>query len=236
MRPVSSSKFTALSGKHLAVDKANTQVVIAVSVATALLVFALFASLSLAEKIKYQNKVIGKRNDAVAQLEENVKATESLVNSYVVFDSAVGSVIGSADKNSKIVLDSLPSKYDFPALATSLELIIRGAGLTVDSITGSDLEATALQSSIEPEIVPIPFQIDAAGNYGAVQQLIKDLERSIRPFKINTLQISGSDNSLKVSIAAETYYMPARELGIVEEVVKSDSGARAARSTATEDK
>lgn len=229
----SKSKLGLLTGKHIAVDKANTQVIVAVSVAVASIVFALFASLSLFEKIKYQNKVISARNKASAQLTKNVESTQTLVNSYVVFDSSTGSVIGTSDKNSKIVLDALPSKYDFPALATSLESIVRGAGLAVSSIAGHDEEATAVQSSVEPTIVAIPFDVAATGNYESVQRFIKDLERSIRPMKIKTVQISGAQNSLTVLVSAETYYMPARELGVVEKLVPVSGSAKQETTTKT---
>jgi Tfp pilus assembly protein PilO len=206
-----------LSGKRVLVDKANTIVIVSAAVAAALVVFSLFASMALIKKIGYQNDVINLRKAANEQLKTNLDSTTQLVASFNAFDDTVESVIGTPDKNSKIVLDALPSKYDFPALATSLDGIITGAGLSVESITGTDEEVNAVQSSINPVPIPIPFQIIAKGTYENAQKLIADLERSIRPFNITTVDFDINDDGLvTVTISGQTAYQPAKELGIEE--------------------
>lgn len=206
-----------LSGKHVLVDKANTTVIVSAAVAAALVVFSLFASMALIKKIGYQNDVISLRKQANEQLITNLDSTKQLVNSYEAFESTPESVIGTADKNSKIVLDALPSKYDLPALVASLDGIITGAGLTVDSITGVDEEISAAQSSVNPTPVPIPFEFSAKGGYDGVQKLIADLQRSIRPFKINNFDLTVDESGIiTVTVVGETAYQPAKELGIQE--------------------
>lgn len=206
-----------LSGKHVLVDKANTTVIISAAVAAALVVFSLFASMALIKKIGYQNDVISLRKAANEQLITNLDSTKQLVNSYEAFENTPESIIGTADKNSKIVLDALPSKYDFPALATSLDGIITGAGLTVESITGTDEEISAAQTSVNPVPVTIPFEFSAKGGYDGVQKLITDLQRSIRPFKITTFDLSVDDSGvITVTVIGESAYQPAKELGIEE--------------------
>lgn len=215
-----------LSSKQVAVIKANAQVIVLASLAVGVAVFAFFAGISIIDKIRYQNMVLSERNKASQQLERNIESTQSLVNAYLVFDGSVGSVIGTADKNSKIVLDALPSKYDFPALATSLEAIVKESGLAVTSISGRDEEATAQQSSVDPQLVTVPFEISATGSYESVQKLIKDMERSIRPFDITNIRISGAQDNLSIRLSAVTYYLPARELGIVEKTIKSSESSQ----------
>lgn len=220
-RPTSKS-LGQLSGKHQLIDKANSYLVIASALATVVVIFSIFASIELINKISYQNKVISYREDARDQLENNLESVDLLKASYSAFEDTPESIIGTSDKNSKIVLDALPSKYDFPAFATSLEFILQGAGLTIDDITGTDLEIEASNSSINPEPIEIPFTISGSGNYESVQKLIKDLERSIRPFKIVKLGITGEGNDLTVTIDGISYYQPAKEIGINKQVVKSD--------------
>ena len=207
--------FGQLSTKHVLVDKANTTVIVAAAVAAAIVVFSLFASKALIDKISYQNKVISKRNVANKQLKENIDAKDQLVVSFAAFDESPESVLGTSEKNSKIVLDALPSKYDFPALTTSIDGIITGAGMSVESITGSDQEISAEQSSVNPIPVAIPFEFGAIGTYEAAQKLLTDLQRSIRPFKIHSVDFTASEGGVvSVKVTGETFYQPAKDLGI----------------------
>lgn len=212
--------FGQLSTKHVLVDKANTTVIVAAAIAAAVVVFSLFASKALIDKISYQNKVISKRNTANEQLEKNIAAKDQLVASYTAFSESPESVLGTPESNSKIVLDALPSKYDFPALATSVDGIITGAGMSVESITGSDQETTAEQSNVNPTPVVVPFEFTARGSYEAAQKLIADLQRSIRPFRIISIDFTASDGGIvSVNVVGETYYQPAKDLGIVNKKV-----------------
>lgn len=219
------------SSKHVQIDRSYAKMVIAISLASAVLIFSLVASYSLINKIKYQNKVIGLRSKAIDQLEANKKAVNPLVLSYQAFDSSTESAMGNSDKNSKIVLDALPSKYDFPALATSLEYLIQQSGNTIKGITGTDNELAAEQTSSDPKPVEIPIDVSAQGNYSSTKNVITSFERSIRPFVIKSLDFSGSDNTLTISVKASTYYQPEKKLEIKETTVTN--GKTTAKKTTT---
>src|SRR6476660_5995690 len=111
-----------ISLKRIGVDKANSRTVGVPAVAGFFTVFFLVASVTLVQQLMYQNKVIGVKKKAVAQLQQNIKASTSLVNSYQAFVSAPQNLIGGNPdgtgaqdgSNAKLVLDALPSKYDFP--------------------------------------------------------------------------------------------------------------------------
>ena len=225
-----------VSVKHLQIDKANSSVLVAAAITCAVVVFSIVASQSLFTQMKYQRKVIGLRDKANNQLEKNIKASAPLVAAYQTFEDATESVIGTADKNSKIVLDALPSKYDFPALATSLEGVIATTGLKIDSITGTDNEVTAEQDSLNPKPIEVPFEISATGNYLSANQLILNLERSIRPIKISTLTLSGDTNKLKVDVKAITYYQPAKKLGIEQKVIPGGTSKTATKTVKVQTK
>ncbi|MFO0881877.1 MAG: type 4a pilus biogenesis protein PilO [Candidatus Saccharimonadales bacterium] len=209
------------SNKHLQIDKANQFAVIAISVSVAIVIFSIVGSMALIKQMKYQNKVISLRSKANKQLVANVKAVEPLVIAYKAFDDAPESVIGTKDKNSKVILDALPSKYDFPALATSLDGLISGSGASVSGITGTDNETQAEQASSNPKATEIPFQISATGNFTTVQKLIADLQRSIRPIQVTSLDISGDSSNLQVNVSAKTYYQPERTLDLKQTVVSN---------------
>lgn len=205
-----------VSKKHSLISKSNTKMLIMLAVSGAILSFSMVVSITFIKRMNYQAKVINERTKVQKQLKANVAAVDSLLAAYKNFDEAAESVIGTSDSNSKIVLDALPSKYDFPALATSLEKLLVTGGFSDISITGADNEATAEQNSTSPAPVEIPFTISAKGSYASLQTLINNLRISIRPFKISKLDItatSGSD-SMSFTISAATYYQPEKNLEI----------------------
>ncbi len=216
--------------KRLMIDKANSNVVIVTAVAAFVVVFSLIASKTLFSQAAYQNRVIGKKHAAVARLKDNIKETAQLKTAYDAFTSTPQNAIGGNPdgsgpqdgNNAKIVLDALPSSYDFPALATSIEsLITSNAGLTIDSITGTDDEVnqSSNQTSSNPTTVAIPFQLSVEGNYQSIQDLIGKFEHSIRPFQMQTIDLSGTQDDLTLNLTAQTFYQPAKVLNLKNTVV-----------------
>lgn len=211
-----------VSKEHLLISRSNTKMLVMLAVAGAVMSFSLVVSISLIKRMNYQAKVINERTKVQKQLKANVAAVDSLIAAYKDFDDAAESVIGTSDSNSKIVLDALPSKYDFPALATSLEKLLVTGGFSDISITGSDNEATAEQNSTTPVPIEIPFTIAAKGSYSSLQTLMNNLRISIRPFKVIKLDINAasSSDSLSFTISAVTFYQPEKNLEIPLREVK----------------
>lgn len=222
-----------ISNKHVKIDKANQQTIIAISATVAIVMFTLAASQALIKQMKYQQLVISKRSSANAQLEKNIKATGPLVAAYQAFDSAPESIIGTQDKNSKVVLDALPSKYDFPALATSIEGLMVSSGVKIEGLTGTDNEAAAEQNSDDPKPIEIPVSITGTGNTASVQKLIDNLQKSIRPIKIVSISLKGSDTSLEAQVSAFTYYQPQRNYAVKDEVVKPSQNTTQKKPSST---
>lgn len=216
--------------KRSLINKANSTIVATTSLAAFVVVFALVASQSLIGQIGYQNRVINAKKQALATLKADLDARDSLVESYKDFVDDEVNVLGGQAKgtgerdgdNAKLVLDALPSKYDFPALTTSLEKVITDQSLGILAISGTDQEVDQAgnQTSPNPEPVPMPFQIQVNGSYASIQSLIDVLLRSIRPFQIGTIELSGDESSMTVSISAQTYYQPEKSLDITQEVVR----------------
>ncbi len=216
--------------KRTKIDKANTVMITVVAAASFIVVFSLVASKALLSQRAYQSRVIAKKEAARDQLKKNLDASNTLETAYQSFVSTTQNVIGgnpngTGDKdgdNAKIVLDALPSKYDFPALATSLQKILDQAGVKVNSITGNDdeLAQAGQKPSSNPQAIEMPFEVNVTANYGGIQNLINSFEKSIRPFNIDSLEFSGSDNNLTLDLKAKTYYQPEKSLSITKEVVK----------------
>ena len=218
------------SVKRLQINNANTVMSIAIAISSFVVVFSLIACKALLSQRGYQAKVIAKKEKARDQLKENLVATDPLISAYKGFvgttsNALGGDPLGDGDRdgdNAKITLDALPSKYDFPALTSSLEKLLTQNNLKIDSIAGTDDEIAqaSKQSSNSPAPIDMPFVITASRNYVSVQKLISVFEKSIRPFNIDSLKFSGSDKSLQVVITGKTYYQPEKDLTIKTEVIK----------------
>ncbi len=220
------------SPKRLTINKANTNVIIMISAASAVIVFSIVGSRALLGQRAYQQNVIVGKETARDQLKANDAAIKKLVTTYEDFVGQDVNIIGGkkdgkGDRdgdNAKIILDALPSQYDFPALASSLEKILNIKGVKITGITGTDDELnqlkphTGLAQSVGA--VVIPFSIAVGGDYQAVQTVIDTLQKSIRPIQILNMNLSGSDNDMSLNLSAKTYYQPGKSLTITTKVIQ----------------
>lgn len=220
-----------LSTKRLAISRANTQMVAIAAVAAFVTIFCLFAARALLSQYSYQLRVTKAETTANNQLKKNISTYAQLLNSYQAFNSQPTNAIGgsstgsgnNAGTNATIVLDALPSSYDFPALASSLEKILVGNNFSVTNITGTDDQLTegSNNSSPNPQPVAMPFSFTVSNaTYASVQQLMVTLEESIRPIQVDSIMLSGASNNMTLTVNAHTFYQPAKNLGIKTEVIK----------------
>lgn len=220
-----------ISTKRLAISKANAQMVAAVGIASFITVFCLVAARSVLSQNGYQARLTSKKEAAHKQLVANLQASTNLIAAYKAFVSTPTNVIGgnptgtgdNDGDNAKIILDALPSTYDFPALTASLEKILDDQSLKISSITGTDDQVNQQNntSSPNPQPVNMPFTFSVTNaNYSAVQQLITRLQQSIRPIQIDTLELNGGPSNMTLTVNAHTYYQPGKNLTITKQVVK----------------
>lgn len=219
-----------MSMKRIGVDKTNARIVAVTAIAAFVVVFCLVASYALFSQLTYQNRIIKAKKQAVSQLKQNLKARDSLVDTYRAFaDSPQNIIAGNPSgtgpndgPNARIVLDALPSKYDFPALAASLEKLASDQKLQIQSITGTDDEVAQAvnQSSNSPKPVEIPFEIKVVGDYAGVRKLVDAFEHSIRPIQVQTLKLSGDNKELTLTLGAKTYFQPEKTLSLRTKVIK----------------
>ncbi len=224
-----------LSSKRTKIDKAQATLVGAVAAAVFITVFSLVSARSLLRQRSYQSKVIEKQETARDQLHKNLDAVNALASSYKQFVSSPDNVIagnprGSGDRdgdNGKITLDALPSKYDFPALTSSLEKILTDKKFKGNGISGTDDEVaqSTKQASNNPETVEIPFNLSVSGSYQSVQDLINVLQRSIRPINIQTMSLNGGVTDMKLDIKANTYYQPEKTFDTKTQVLKEGTAS-----------
>lgn len=220
-----------VSTKRIAIDKANTQVVIAAGIAAFISVFSLVAAHALFTQSRYLSNVVREKEKASKQLKDNLVAADSLTQDYRRFIAKNPNAIGGDPKGTKdndgdnatLVLDALPSSYDFPALTSSIEKILTEQGLKVGTISGTDDELAQVGNIASPNPQPVEviftFSVNDA-SYGSVQSLINKLQTSIRPIVIDSMAISGGASNMQLTVNAHTYYQPGKEVTITKEVVQ----------------
>jgi hypothetical protein len=217
------------SQKRLLIEKASKSTVIVTSVTLFITIFCLFSVKNLLGDMAFQNRVETAKQKALTQLQADVVANNNLVNSYESFNGTSANVLGGASTgtganqgdNAKIILDALPSQYDFPALATSLNYLLNSQGVSVGALGGTDAgsgtNSGPVSGTSSPVLIPISFGV--SGPYQNIQNLISALQHSIRPFSIQTLTLSGDQSNLSLSVTANTYYQPGVGFQIGSETV-----------------
>ena len=224
-----------MSTKRLQIDKANATVTIVVALASFLTISSIMMTRSLLIQRAYQARVITQKDAAADQLEANIQAVDKLEEAYEEFTAQEPNVIGGTKNiqddpnannerngdNAKITLDALPSKYDFPAVTTSLEKLLVQRNFKINSIAGTDKELEQKEANNnEPSPVAMPFNFVVASSYDPIADLLKVLEKSIRPIQVQQLTIKAKDNTVELDLNAKTYYLPEKTLNITKKAVK----------------
>jgi hypothetical protein len=66
----------------------------------------------------------------------------------------------------------------------------------------------------------MPFQVQVSGSYQSIQGLVDLFNRSIRPFQIQSIEVSGGQANMTATISAQTFYQPEKTFKVSTEVIK----------------
>lgn len=226
-------KASATISKRLKADKSSSSLVVVVAVAVVITVFSLVSVKTLLGQATHQKSVLDARRDALKQLEANVDAANTLAQQFQVFQTgSPTNVIGGKNStdpnlqppdgdNARLVLNALPANYDFPALLSSIAKILNNNGITNQAVDGTDESDTVKADPVaKPEVATVTLEINGAANYNALRSLIKDFERSTRPFDITKLDIKGSESNMAIVLTVNTYFQPALTLELTTKEIK----------------
>lgn len=218
-----------LGGKRAMIDKANASMLAIIGVTSFVVTFSVISSKALWSQHGYQGRVIAKKDTALKTLKTNNKNITSLVSSYGDFATGKINVLGgdpagtgpTSGDNPQIVLDALPSKYDYPGLVSGLGRLLTQGGYKTDSIGGTDDELAQQNSGGDnPDPVEIPFPLVITTDYDGAHNLLLSLEKSIRPIYVSSLTLSATGSNVSVGLTAKTFYLPEKTLKISTTVVK----------------
>ena len=216
------------SVKKLQIDKDSRTMIIWVAVTVFIVIFALISIHSLYGIFNHQNKIISVNNTSLNKLIQDRSSVQQLVNSYKSFINTSTNIIGGSTStntqnngdNAKIILDALPSSYDYPALISSVQNLLSNQGVTIGSINGSSAEqggSTSGQTTSSP--IPMTFSFSISGPYQNIQNAVIAFQRSIRPFQFQTIDITGNQNNITLNANVQTYYQPAVNFTIGKETI-----------------
>jgi hypothetical protein len=219
------------SVKHEIIDKSNSRMLIAVALATFVFIFSIFAVRALISQSLYHGRVIREKELSLNQLKENEQTVTELRTAYDLFEAEEINILGGNPggqgaldgSNTKLVLDALPSKYDYPALSSSFEKILRDGGYDIGSIGGS--EDTSLAESSEKATkdvkpVEIPYEFTVNSDTEGMKRLLQTLERSIRPMYVDSLEIQAGETILQAQVSLRTYFTQPKTFEVGSKVVK----------------
>lgn len=232
--PTLKSSGINVTSKRVKLEKANSQIFIATAAASFVIAFCAVWLNIIWEEKQFQDIVISERKEVLDQAQENIANIEELKTSFVNLENANDLLVGQGDEaNSTVILDALPPKYDFPAVASSMDDIAKRSGVLLLTFTGDDLVEEAVDSAIEPFPTQIPFRVVINGSSSATEEFLVNLERSIRPMSVSSLNISGTDDELETVLEIVTHYQPSVNVDITTKTI--DSSGKIRTETPVED-
>jgi hypothetical protein len=214
--------------------KQQKSLLVTIVVATVVTAFCLASSKVLLSQAIYQGKVISARHKSIDQINKDITSANTLITQYnnVFIGTSPSNILGGQNisdptaippngDNARIVLDALPSSYDFPALLSSVSKIMGQDGIGSPSIGGSDQSSTIVNvPSSNPQPANIDLTLSGAATYTDAENLLKDLERSIRPFDVTHLTLTGNESSVSIGLTVSTYYQPAKTVSLTPKEIK----------------
>lgn len=220
--------------KRQQIFKANRMMFLWVAMASAVIGFALVISISLMQRIIYNQKVIGEKNKTYSTLANNNKKVSQLEDQIktINYSSDVLKKLRAKDSDDpiQVVLDALPSDSNRLALGSSLQnvLLANIPGSSLESMkvestaeAGSVKKSTATTGTVENNSLDVTFTLKInSGSEDSIREMLTRLEKSIRTFKITNVKIEYSLDKMNVTVTAKAYYEPAKVVELTEKVVK----------------
>lgn len=132
------------------------------------------------------------------------------------------------DQTIQVILDALPSDANSLALGASLQskLLAGIPGLVVESLQVDPVvgieslsDGAVVNAGSDSSSYEITFQFAVSGTPEALEQVLTNLERSIRLIDVRTIRIETQGTAQLMTINARAFYEPARVLELTDKVV-----------------
>lgn len=169
-----------------------------------------------------------------------VKAQEDVKQKLENAKSLVENYNRMSDEDKELIAAALPENPDFTQLISLMETANTSAGTRMKSISSLATEAVAAPvaptegstgavttttdpsgqqpGSNSPSAIRASTTVE--GNYSQFTQYFRNLELSVRPLRVQTIDLKGNSGSLKGDITIETFYQGPADYSDKEEVVQ----------------
>ena len=218
--------------KREQIDAANKTVFLWAMAAAAALALCAVVGYFLGKEIIFNGKIMAAKTSTLSTLNNNIGAVgqlETNVKALIANGDLAKVKNKPSDTNYKVVLDALPVSSDPTILGSSLlQEVIPKSGVKVDSLTTmpdgmvvvdvAPTEEGAAAPVAEAAISTIPFSFTVEGDYRQINNMLRDIELSIRPINITRVTLQGAGNKMQAIVTGESYYSSERtvELGTQE--------------------
>lgn len=212
--------------KRQQIKKANNAMLLWVIAASAAVTVCAVLAYFLIGQMIFNQRIISaktKTNSTLKQNKETFETIKSEVTKLLSNQNLNTLKVSPDDTALQVVVDALPTNDDRAALGTSLQdIVLSRSGVMIESMSVVEGNVASSVEDVVDTSVPqeIPFSLVLIGSYGQITQAIADMERSIRPIKIDTMKLEGSGTRLRASITARTFYLPAKSVELKTETIE----------------
>ena len=226
--------------KRQQIENAGKAMFLWVAAAAAVLGIAVVLSISLFERIAYNQKVIGAMTDTANTLRENNAVVDQLKDNVRVMNTNQALADTPRLEGTEplsVILDALPSNPNSSALGASLQQkLLNGDGVKIENLivnpiagaedSGTDAEATESTSTTEAGENEITFSFTistpTSGGADRLRDALRKLERSIRVVNLTSVSVEQQNNTITLSAEGKAYYQPEVKVELKEkEIPKS---------------
>lgn len=221
------SSVNAAIRKRQEIAKASRMMFAWVAGASAIVGIAAVLTITLFQKLTFNQDIIARQNKTISILKANQDAATQLLDNARALDTDQNLRDSRANSDNdtalQVILEALPSTANKAALGSSLQdRLLKLDGISIESLSVGD---TTESSEPGSGSVPMEFSFVAkAVDPNKLFDLLKRLESSIRPIKILTLSLETGEVDTTLTVTAESYYQPPVSLDLGEEKLPKKGG------------
>lgn len=226
--------------KRQQIANANRMMFTWVAIASAIVGIAVVASVLLAQKALFNEKVLAEKAKTASVLANNNKVIDELKNQVRVLntnETLKQAMIPGESQPVQVVLDALPAEANSSAFGASLQKKFLSApglqveSLVVDPVIGVEASANSGAQAVAPPVpsassvsqnqITFRFTVSTdVKNADALKKLLASLEHSVRPIDITSLSVESQGARLVLKASGATYYEPAKTVNLKDKVIK----------------
>jgi uncharacterized protein YoxC len=219
------SKPTTGLRKRQQILRANQVMFLWVAGVSIVVGFSLVLMIFLVQRIWFNERIIAEKNKTVTTLEKNLSVIPQLKDNIRVLntnENLMATRLNDSDSALQSVLDALPADANSTAMASSLQtrLLSDVPGVTIESLKVNSTSETE-NSEAEEGTIGFSFAVSTvSANQNGLRQILLRIEKSIRPFTINSLSVESQGSRVVMLATGVGYYEPAQGLELKSKVLR----------------